>query len=89
VEGTGTRDRPLLSAARKSESRPQLEASSEPRESPETVEEEPERAKPRPDTLRVWLRSAPSFGYYGDYTHFSVLGEHPQSCISIHRCYKL
>jgi hypothetical protein len=52
-------------------------------------EEEPERVEPRPDTLRGWGRIAPSFRYYGDYKHFSVLGEYPQSCISIHRCYKL
>jgi hypothetical protein len=88
VEGTGTCDRPLLSAAPE-RIPPQLEASSEPRESPQAVEEEePGRAEPRPDPLRVWVRIAPSFGYYGDYKHLSALGEYPQSCISIHRCYK-
>ena len=46
-------------------------------------------APPRPDPLRVWARIAPSFGDYGDYRHLSASGEHPQSCISIHRCYKL
>src|SRR5215203_6547858 len=45
-------------------------------------------APPRPDPLRVWARIAPSFGYYGDCKHLSALGEYPQSCISIHRCYK-
>ena len=33
-------------------------------------------------------RIAPSLGEYGDHKHFSALGEYPQSCISIHRCYK-
>src|SRR5215212_2744725 len=45
-------------------------------------------APPRPDPPRVWARIAPSFGDYGDYKRLSALGEHPQSCISIHRCYK-
>ena len=45
-------------------------------------------APPRPDPRRVWARIAPSFGDYGDYKHFSVLGEYPQSRISIHRRYK-
>jgi hypothetical protein len=88
VEETGTRDRPLLSAALE-RIPPQLEASSEPRESPQAVEEVPERAEPQPDPLRVGVRIAPSFRYYGNYKHFSALGEYPQSCISIHRRYKL
>ena len=46
-------------------------------------------APPRPDPLRVWARIAPSFGDYDDYKRLSALGEYPQSCISIHRCYKL
>jgi hypothetical protein len=46
-------------------------------------------APPRPDPLRVWARIAPSFGDYGAHKHLSALGEYPQSCISIHRCYKL
>jgi hypothetical protein len=46
-------------------------------------------APPRPDLLRVRARIAPSFGHYDDYKHLSALGEYPQSCISIHRCYKL
>jgi hypothetical protein len=46
-------------------------------------------APPCPDPLRVWARIAPSFGDYGDYKHLSALGEYPQSCISIHQCYKL
>src|SRR5215211_3200535 len=33
-------------------------------------------------------RIAPSFGYYGVCKQMFVAGEHPQSCISIHRCYK-
>src|SRR5215211_3064499 len=45
---------------------------------------------PRPDPLRAWARIAPSFGdYFGDYKHLFSAGEHPQSGISIHRCYKL
>jgi hypothetical protein len=46
-------------------------------------------AAPRPDPLRVWARIAPSFGYYGDYKHLFAAEAHPQSRISIHRCYKL
>src|SRR5215207_11597602 len=42
----------------------------------------------RPDPLRVWARIAPSFGDYDDYKHLSALREYPQSCISIHQCYK-
>jgi hypothetical protein len=34
-------------------------------------------------------RVAPSFGYYGICKHSFAEGVHPQSCISIHRCYKL
>src|SRR5215218_5789910 len=34
-------------------------------------------------------RIASSFGYYGGCRHLFAPGEHPQSCISIHRCYKL
>src|SRR5215211_8862448 len=34
-------------------------------------------------------RIAPSFGYYGGCRHLFAAEEHPQSCISIHRCYKL
>jgi hypothetical protein len=46
-------------------------------------------APPRPDPLRVWGRIAASFGDYGDYKHLSAFGAYQQSCISIHRCYKL
>jgi hypothetical protein len=34
-------------------------------------------------------RIAPSFGYYSVCKHLFAVGEHPQLCISIHRCYKL
>jgi hypothetical protein len=73
VEETGTRDRPLLSAALE-RIPPQLEAPPEMRESPQAVEEVPERAEPQPDPLRVGVRIAPSFRYYGNYKHFSALG---------------
>jgi hypothetical protein len=46
-------------------------------------------APPRPAPLRVWARIALSLGDYGECRHLSALGEYPQSCISIHRCYKL
>jgi hypothetical protein len=36
----------------------------------------------------MWARIAPSFGDYGHHKHLFALGEHPQSRISIHRCYK-
>jgi hypothetical protein len=47
-------------------------------------------APPRPDPLRVWGRVAPSFGgLWRLQTFLCALEEYPQSCISIHRRYKL
>ena len=34
-------------------------------------------------------RIAPSCGYHGESRHLFAAEEHPRSCISIHRCYKL
>jgi hypothetical protein len=50
--------------------------------------DESDPAPPRPDPLRVWRRIAPSFGYHGVYKHLFVIEGHPQTRISIHRCYK-
>jgi len=59
----------LLSAAL--ERIPELEAPSEPRESPETVEGEPETAEPRPDPLREWEGSLCPSGIMAT-THFCL-----------------
>jgi hypothetical protein len=50
---------------------------------------ESDPAPPRPDPLRVWGRITPSLGDYGGCKRLFPVEGHPQTCISIHQCYKL